>query len=360
MALSIICCIVCMTVGTPIGEVSSLVSINVVLAALLGRIFLGEPLRWVHFFSAALSLTGALLIARPRVLFGAPGGETAVADSAADLAWIGYVLAPIAGLLDACTLISVRKCPGASEWHIAFSFYSQSCLLLVALAFVKQESPSKLEATPGEAAAWMALLGGIDLPGMLLFTLAAMCLPAAMSATMDTTGRIVLGFLADVLFFHRPLELLPGTGALLMLIGVGSMALVRERSPAAGAAADVEQPSKAKAAEVAGDAEQQTVDSETGETAVDAEQAAEAEAEAQVNEPRGEEQADILSDVASFAAAEFIDVEPRSRLLRLRAAAHQLRLRSQQRLSKPAASAVGVVAAAASSQQIGGATLASA
>jgi len=314
MSLSTVLLIVCMAVGTPIGDVSSLVSINVVMAALLGRVFLGERLQWTHLVSALCSITGALLIASPQALFGGAPVRSSAATSAGTgvgTIWVGYVLAPIAGVLDACVLISARKCPGASEWHIALSYYSQACLVLTTLAFAPglmphQESPAKLAAAPGETVAWLALLTAVDLPSMLLFTAGAMSLPAAVSATVDTGGRIVLGFLADVLFFHSTVEPLTAAGATLMLLSVTSMAMLRQQpSQASPGSDDVEQTARgASADDQPGAAREQ------------------------------EEEVEDISSVASFAATEFVDVDPRSR--DVRAVVQQLRSRLQRQRPKSA------------------------
>lgn len=51
-------------IGSAAGDVAALMSINVVVAALLGHFLLGERLRWIH--SLALVCSGGVWVAFPR------------------------------------------------------------------------------------------------------------------------------------------------------------------------------------------------------------------------------------------------------------------------------------------------------
>mmetsp|Transcript_73384 Transcript_73384/g.129480 ORF Transcript_73384/g.129480 Transcript_73384/m.129480 type:complete len:384 (-) Transcript_73384:207-1358(-) len=282
MALSMVMLVTSVKLGTPIGDMSSLVSINVVASALLGRLLLGDPLRWVHGVSALCSLVGALLVSRPTILF---GQEIQAADTP-NTAWLGYLLGPIAGLFDACAIISARKCPSTSEWQIALSYYSQAAILLVILTQVpalEAHPMAKIQASPAEAAMWVGILTVWDLPSMVIYAMAAQALPAALSATVDTASRMVLGFVADVLLFGGELHVLTCTGAVLMLLAVAMTAMVREEQQEHPQSNPSNQQGSAETAE------------------------------------------DDVASVASFAASEFVDVEPSKRDLGV--IARQLRLR---------------------------------
>jgi len=314
MAASVVCSIMAMDVGAPLGDVSALVSINVVMAALLGRVLLGETLRGVHAVSVLCSVVGAVLIARPEAIF----GRRETVDSPLGNAWVGYVLAPIGGFFDACTLICARKCQGASEWHIAFAYYFQGFVFLAALIAtpgIQPEPFAKPMAAPMEAVGWLAAMASIDMPSMVLYSRGAMALPAALSATVDTAGRMVLGFVVDWLLFGKVLGAFTATGAALMLLGVVAMALVRERP---------------------------------NDRPEDAERGAAGPEVSQVSAEHVEEQDDV-SSVASFAATEFVDLEPRAR--NLRPIVQRLRWRWSRRASAspadaPAGSIVGAVTCA--------------
>jgi len=300
MSMSMVICILSVKLGTPIGDLSSLVSINVVLSALLGRLLLGDPLRWCHAVSAFCAFSGALLISRPSILFGRPEvGATHTPDTA----WLGYFLGPIAGFFDACTIISLRKCSSTSEWQIALVYYSQAAILLMLLMLVpglEAHPLAKLEAAPAQAAMWIAAITAFDLPSMVIYGMAAKALPAALSATVDTASRMVLGFVADFLLFGEELHFLTCTGAGLMLLAVAVNAMVRE------------QPLEAH------------LESNPPSTA----------------QHESQDMEDDIASVASFAASEFVDVEPSARR-NLGRIAQQLRLRFQQ--SKLGNAALGPV-----------------
>jgi len=294
MAMSMVLLITSVKLGTPIGDMSSLVSINVVVSALLGRLLLGDPLRWVHAVSALCSLVGALLISRPTILF----GRESEAGNIPNTAWLGYLVGPVAGFFDACAIISARKCSSTSEWQVALSYYAQAAFLLVILTQVpalEAHPVAKIQASPAEAAMWVGLITVWDLPSMVIYAMAVQALPAALSATVDTTSRIVLGFVADVLLFGGQLHVLTCTGAVLLLFAVAVTAMVREEPLESNRRSD-----------------------QQGSTETVAE--------------------DDVASVASFAASEFVDVEPSKR--DLGGIAQQLRLRFQSKLGKEMPSGV--------------------
>merc|ERR1719199_175924 len=88
--------------GASLGDAAALASINTMIAALFGRVFLGERLQWSHGVAVACSMSGATLIAKPSFLFGA-------SEEAHPLRWLGYSLAATSGLMQACVFISARK-----------------------------------------------------------------------------------------------------------------------------------------------------------------------------------------------------------------------------------------------------------
>uniref|UniRef100_A0A6U6JN63 EamA domain-containing protein n=1 Tax=Zooxanthella nutricula TaxID=1333877 RepID=A0A6U6JN63_9DINO len=300
MAASLSCLIVAMSAGAPLGDVSALVSMNVVLAALLGRVLLGESLRGVHTISVFCSIAGSLLISRPKIIF---GGGAAVGDpDVPSTAWVGYVIAPVGGLLEACTLICARKCRGASEWHIAFALYAEGSLMLWALALLPGMQPqpfARPAAAPAEALGWVAAMTSLDLPSMVLYSVGAMAMPAAMTATVGTANRMIMGFVAEGLLFGTPIHPLTGAGAACMLVGVAIMAFFKGESvvtTAPDAACEAGQP----------------------------------EADVPMD--------DDVSSVASFAAMEFVGIEAQTR--DVRHAVQRLRSRFQRRKA-PAKEAIG-------------------
>merc|ERR1712232_732749 len=95
--------------GTPLGDVATFTSINMVIAAFLGRVFLGEALWFVHVIALFSSFGGAVLISKPVFIFGGAGG--------ADNGWaasVGYLLALAAGFSQAAQFVCSRKSPVCS------------------------------------------------------------------------------------------------------------------------------------------------------------------------------------------------------------------------------------------------------
>lgn len=247
-ALSTLAIIFAVRLGTPLGDIAALTSLNGVTAALLGRVFLGEPLRWAHCLALASSCAGALLVSRPAAVF---GGTTSPN-------WLGYILAPLSGFFDACILICCRKSANTPTWWHTISFTCQCGVLSLALPHTPFASnvPIKSVDVPWLAGTLVLLMAMLDLSGMAMFSLGAQWCPAGASATVDTATRMICGYATQVLFFGNSLEPLSAIGAGLMILGVVTMAKVRhpdEAAADAGAQASessTQEPELAEAASV--------------------------------------------------------------------------------------------------------------
>lgn len=211
-------------VGIPLGDFAAMNSTNTVFAAFLGRLFLGEALRWPHYAAVAMSVCGGLLVSQPEALFGPVPGQAASESSPG----IGYVLALLSGFCDACMYVSSRKGEHVPHVFILISMIGQLSLAMVAWGLMMGAlDPEPFVASPPEASCWLAgvlIVGGI---GFLLFVEAAQKCPAAVSATVDTATRITSGYGAQLLLFGAALTKETLLGAGLMLASVVLMALVR-------------------------------------------------------------------------------------------------------------------------------------
>jgi len=211
---------------TPLGDVAALTSGNVVLAALLGRIFLGEELRWCHLASVLCSILGALLISKPDIFV---GGRTTSAPVA------GFVLAAASGFFDACILICSRKSAKTSSWFHSLSAEMQSSLVFLLLTyspFVDRIQFAPILAEPFQAVGWIAALFTLDTLNIVVYCTAAQWCPAGLSATVNTAANMVVGYMVQVIFFGTSAEPTTVIGASMMLLGVVAMACVREPGPA--------------------------------------------------------------------------------------------------------------------------------
>jgi len=208
-------------VGASTGDVASLSSVNIIVAAVLGRIFLGEPLRRLHVIAMCCCITGAILISRPKFLFGGSGGGDA---------WIGYLLAVAGGFGHACVAISTRKGGNAP-----MSFFNCSTMFingmgLVALPYtplVDDGSLMPLVTSPLAATGWTGLIFFVALASTAAASGGFKWCPAAVSATVGTASRMVWGYLAESIIFGKQPDLLTVCGAAAMLVGVITMALAR-------------------------------------------------------------------------------------------------------------------------------------
>jgi len=217
---SFVLMIVAIRLGVPLGDFAALNSANVVFAAFIGRIVLREALRWGHLLAVVCTIGGAILISQPEMIFGSNGANTVNA--------LGYGVALVSGLCDACIYISVRKAGDTSPWWINLSFTAQAGLVLIGTAPIVDGFPvARLLSTPWESLGWIGLYTCMGLTSLIMFTLASQWCPAAISATVDTATRMVVGYLLQVLFFGAFLNVPTVLGATLMFSSVAAMTVMQ-------------------------------------------------------------------------------------------------------------------------------------
>jgi len=238
--------------GAPLGDASTLFSINVVVAALLGRIFLGEPLKALHICALLSSTVGAVLVSKPQALFGA--SEEAEAPHGQPV--LGYALALLAGVASGGIFIAARKAQGINPSVLMFSVSindGASFWVLYLSGVLEPVSLSPFLVEPGLAA--LAFLALFVLFMLLCSTVSAggqLC-PAVVSATLYTSVGMTASFVGQTVLKQEYPNRASLVGAGFMLLGVALMALAR-RAPSApssscggGAAADIESSSEATA-----------------------------------------------------------------------------------------------------------------
>lgn len=289
--------------GTPMGDVAALTSVNMVVAAFLGRLLLGEALRSIHLFALVCSLVGAALISQPSFLFPHSGREDG-------RGWVGYVLAPASGTFQACVFICSRKSAGTSAWIHLLSTMAQcglAGLLLPLLPVVSDHSLEPLGEKPLVTAGWLALILGAIFVTSLSTSVASRWCPAAVSATTTTAMRMSCSYAAQALLFGEALEPLTLLGAALMLAGVVAMAGARAAFPRSSQA----------------EGSQQAPDVSPGDVVEGLRELVNEEAETE--------------SLASFIASEFADCSPHEKAVRFRRSAAA---------SEPPAQQLGAVVAA--------------
>lgn len=219
--------------GTSLGDVSALTSINVVVAAFLGRAFLGESLRWVHAAAVVLSVTGAALISKPTSLF------NQTLDSGIQQ-WLGFGLALGSGMASGGVFIAARKSQKVSPLIMTFSVSLQEGAALVLLSllgfFAEPSLQEVLEAVPLTVLCIFAALFLASAFGSFAMSYGAQLCPAAASSTIFTSVGMTMGYTAQSLMQQEPPELLTLSGAALMLLAVMLMASAKQQSPGSSTA----------------------------------------------------------------------------------------------------------------------------
>lgn len=219
-AASFLMLILAVRVGASPGDAAALGSINTVIAALFGRIFLGEPFGLAHSIAIACAVAGAVLISKPAFLFdsGPTGGN----------ALLGYSLAGASGFTKACVFIAARKCTKASSWHLNLSPASFGFLAFVLLPLLPLiDEPKTTELQEPLCIVFIMVLFIAHATAMYSQGAASKFCKAAVGATSNTGAAMVSGYIIQTLFFDKAPELISVGGAALMFASVIIMAVTR-------------------------------------------------------------------------------------------------------------------------------------
>eukprot|EP00929_Paragymnodinium_shiwhaense_P112984 TRINITY_DN81249_c0_g1_i1.p1 TRINITY_DN81249_c0_g1~~TRINITY_DN81249_c0_g1_i1.p1 ORF type:complete len:390 (+),score=30.91 TRINITY_DN81249_c0_g1_i1:101-1270(+) len=223
--------VIAVQLGAPTGDVAALSSANTVFAALLGRVFLGEPLQVSSIVSVLSCIAGGVLISKPAFLFGSQASSVSVA---------AYLVAVCSGFFSAVTAISARKAgPGPGPpWFLNMSNLLVNCIAFAAFPFIPAfEEPSIQVLRPSLYSATICIVGVaiLSVVSSICTTGGAMYCPAAVSATVNVSARLTLGYLADTLIFGVRVDFVSLCGAALMLGAVLLMAFSKTTTDVAGA-----------------------------------------------------------------------------------------------------------------------------
>mmetsp|Transcript_51430 Transcript_51430/g.143791 ORF Transcript_51430/g.143791 Transcript_51430/m.143791 type:complete len:371 (-) Transcript_51430:154-1266(-) len=208
--------IVAVQVGAGPGDVAALTSINIVAAAVMGRLFLNEGFYLLHTCALVLSVSGAVLVAQPEFLFSKSSG-------AQESAWLGYVFAVASGILQGCFFISTRRVGEISGWVVTLSLLFWSvplCLFIPFTPFVEESSLAVVAEAPGKAAFYLLIACATTAFSASTCSIGSALCPAAVSATVYTAASMTFGYLAQVVLFGAAPGILTLLGAGLMMLAV--------------------------------------------------------------------------------------------------------------------------------------------
>jgi len=208
--------------GASVGSIGALSSVNTVVAALLGRLVLGEPLGKLQVLAVGLSFAGAVLISDP--------GAVMTDFQSHKSVLLGLLLALMAGVSLGVMFISTRKAPGASSKLLTVSAMAQrwvACWVLAFCPYVPDGTFGKFIESPAIAVSLFLCLLTVVLMSNLMSSVGSKMCPAAISSTVLTATSMGTGYLVDVFIFHKIPNYLTILGALMMLLAVVTVATAR-------------------------------------------------------------------------------------------------------------------------------------
>jgi len=218
------------------GDINSLASVNVIIAALLGWAFLGEPLPRRVIVALGCCVVGATLIAKPSFLFGA-------SDMAGGLQWLGYLMAILSGSGQGMVMVLSRKAAGVSPWWQTSSALAQrslACWILLLNGQLNDPSLEPLTTAPWQAAGWFMSIVCITFLNNFTVSAGARLCPASASAVVVNSSGMVSGYLTQLAFYGKVPSMLTLGGSLLMLVAVSLVASGRESPNVKGSAPEID------------------------------------------------------------------------------------------------------------------------
>jgi len=214
-------------VGTPLGDMSALLSIQMALAAIMSRMFLGEELHLKQAVAVCLSIAGATLISQPSFLFdqSTDGGNQ-------DL---GYAFALLSGFFEALCCFSGRKSSETSVMItscVALSFIGLTSGVVLPYVFsVEDNSLTTLVDFPQESIALLVFIAFSYVGCSLTYTAGTQWCPASVSAIASCTATMIFGYLSQMVCFGVVPGKLALSGSMLMFTGVVIMTLSQKPQP---------------------------------------------------------------------------------------------------------------------------------
>ena len=245
----------------PIGDAVTMLSMYPIFTVFIAACFLGEKITPTKLLAIALSVAGAICIAR-----GAPTALASAATVAAtttttttttvvfgaviERRFVGYACAAMGTALGSWVFIFIRAARDAATEQLLISWCFFSIVASVSLALTAQRTtpwvPLRFDLRCG-AMFGSAAVGSV---AHALLNWGGQRAPASLSA-IARTGDVAFAFLWEVAIFHQVPTLLTVFGAFAVVSGIGLIALAKvwaERGERAAAAAALK--AKARADEV--------------------------------------------------------------------------------------------------------------
>ena len=187
----------------PLGDATTLLSLNPIITVIAASIFLKEPFRITHIVAALFSLIGCVLIAKPSFLF--HGSHATIYDEEKHSS-IGYVTALIGACCGATVYILIRRAGkgGVHTLQLLFSWVAFGTFfrVLVGVAIPVGSGKGSPFLWPSTRTSWGYVLGVCIFGslGHLLMNYAARHAPAGLASIMRSSG-IVWSYGLEVIVF---------------------------------------------------------------------------------------------------------------------------------------------------------------
>lgn len=210
----------------PLGDATTMLSLNPIMTVIAGSIFLGETIRMTHLVAALGSLIGCLLIAKPSFLFKVKNDVTPLAAQS----WLsssstGYITGVTAACCGAAVYVLIRRAGrgGVHTLQLLFAWVTFGLFfsLLVGVVFPALTGQGIPFIWPHSTQSWMYILGVsvFGSMGHLLINYAARYAPAGLASIMRASG-IMWSYCLQVLVFHEIPQTITTCGAVLILLSL--------------------------------------------------------------------------------------------------------------------------------------------
>lgn len=236
----------------PLGDATTLLSLNPILTVVAAPIFLDEASRISHVVAAIASLVGCMLIAKPSFLFGNTSSDELHSSHPSTYNPMGYITALLGASCAATVYILIRRAGkvGVHTVQLLFSWVTFGVLFSFLLGVVRpmmiafrearrqqrQQGPVLYEdhgttsisffVWPEDSSTWAYVLGACTFGsiGHVLLNYAARHAPAGLSSIMRASG-IVWSYLLELIIFHQVPYRITLLGVCLILFSLATIAI---------------------------------------------------------------------------------------------------------------------------------------
>lgn len=225
----------------PLGDAVTLLSMYPIITIFFARIFLGEIARTTHLLAAVASVTGALLIARPRFLFGG-NADDGPDPSGGGVPWLGYVTAALGSCTGSAVFILIRKAGtmGAHTLQLLFSWACFGTFFSLAFGILQGRHHGGWRLPPSRTSwVYVLCLCCIGSSAHFLMNYAGRLAPAGLASITRSSG-LMWAYMFEVLIFGEVPKASTIVGVVLIATSLVAITLQKVRDERLASAATPE------------------------------------------------------------------------------------------------------------------------